>query len=102
MGVEEGFLATKVPLRFVLGPLNRFLDGVLATFEVVPWWIMFPLPMPAVYLASNSVQLVMFVTACPAFLAIVDHYDHVMQRQAIIFGCAFPCVLFGVAIGNLA
>ncbi len=102
-GVEQGFLAAKDVLRFVLDPLTQplswFLDGALATFETVPWWIMFPLLMLVVYLASKSVRLVVFVTACLAFLAFVDHYDHAMQTLAIIFVCAFLCVLFGVPIG---
>jgi len=33
------------------------------------------------------------------FLAFIDHYDHAMQTLAIIFVCAFLCVLFGVPIG---
>jgi len=37
--------------------------------------------------------------ACLMFLAFVDHYDHAMQTLAIIFVCAFLCVLFGVPIG---
>ncbi len=102
-GVEQGFLGAKDALRFVLDPLTQplswFLDGALATFETVPWWIMFPLLMLVVYLASKSMRLVVFVTACLAFLAFVDHYDHAMQTLAIIFVCAFLCVLLGVPIG---
>jgi glycine betaine/proline transport system permease protein len=32
-------------------------------------------------------------------LAFIDHYDHAMQTMAIIFVCAFICVLLGVPIG---
>ena len=102
-GVEEGFLAAKDALRFVLDPLTQplswFLDGALLAFETSPWWLMFPLMMAVVYLSSKSVRLVIFVTLCLAFLAFVDHYDHAMQTMAIIFVCAFLCVLFGVPIG---
>ena len=102
-GVEQGFLAAKDALRFVLDPLTQplswFLDGALLAFEAAPWWLMFPLMMVVVYLSSKSVRLVMFVTLCLAFLAFVDHYDHAMQTMAIIFVCALLCVLFGVPIG---
>ncbi|MCP5087785.1 MAG: ABC transporter permease subunit [Rhodobacteraceae bacterium] len=102
-GVEDGFLAAKDALRFVLDPLTQplswILDFTLAAFEVTPWWIMFPLLMVVVYLASKSVRLVGFVTVCLLFLALVDHYDHAMQTLAIIFVCAVLCVLFGVPIG---
>lgn len=102
-GVEEGFLAAKDALRFVLDPLTQplswFLDGALLAFETAPWWLMFPLMMVVVYLSSKSVRLVIFVTLCLAFLAFVDHYDHAMQTLAIIFVCALLCVLFGVPIG---
>ena len=102
-GVEEGFLAAKDALRFVLDPLTQplswFLDGALLAFETAPWWLMFPLMMVVVYLSSKSVRLVIFVTLCLAFLAFVDHYDHAMQTMAIIFVCALLCVLFGVPIG---
>ena len=102
-GVENGFLAIKDALRFVLDPITQplswILDFALGVFEATPWWIMFPVLMLVVYLASKSVRLVVFVTACLAFLAIIDHYDFAMQTLAIIFVCAFLCVLFGVPIG---
>lgn len=102
-GVENGFLAIKDALRFVLDPITQplswTLDSALAVFEAAPWWIMFPVLMLVVYIASKSVRLVTFVTCCFAFLAVIDHYDHAMQTLAIIFVCAFLCVLFGVPIG---
>ena len=55
--------------------------------------------MAVVYLATKSVRLIGFVTACIAFLAFIDHYGFAMQTLAIIFVCAFLCVLFGVPIG---
>ena len=102
-GVEQGFLAIKDALRFVLDPLTQplswILEFALAVFEWTPWWIMFPVLLIVVYLASKSVRLVVFVTACLAFLAGIDHYEFAMQTLAIIFVCAFLCVLFGVPIG---
>ena len=102
-GVEQGFLAVKDVLRFVLDPITQplswTLEATLAVFEITPWWIMFPVFMIIVYLASKSIRLVGFVTACLLFLAFIDHYDHAMQTLAIIFVCAFLCVLLGVPIG---
>ncbi len=102
-GVGDGFLAIKGVLRFVLDPLTQplswILDGTLSAFEAAPWWIMFPVLMVVVFVASKSLRLVGFVTACLALLAFIDHYDHAMQTLAIIFVCAFLCVLLGVPIG---
>lgn len=102
-GVEEGFLAVKDPLRFVLDPLTQplswILETALAAFEATPWWLMFPLLMAVVYVSTKSARLVAFVVACLVFLAFIDHYDFAMQTLAIIFVCAFLCVLFGVPIG---
>ena len=102
-GVEQGFLAIKDVLRTVLDPITQplswLLDFALSVAETTPWWVMFPILMVVVYLASKSVRLVGFVTACLAFLAFIDHYDHAMQTLAIIFVCAFLCVLLGVPIG---
>ncbi len=102
-GVEQGFLAIKDALRFVLDPMTQPLSWVLefalATFEWTPWWIMFPILIMVVYLASKSIRIAVFVTACLAFLAGIDHYEFAMQTLAIIFVCAFLCVLFGVPIG---
>ena len=102
-GVEDGFLAAKDALRFVLDPITQplswLLDFTLAGFEAAPWWVIFPVLMVVVFLASKSVRLVVFVTVCLLFLAFVDHYGHAMQTLAIIFVCALLCVLFGVPIG---
>ncbi len=101
--VEDGFLAIKDALRFVLDPMTQplswILDFALLVFEAAPWWVMFPILMAVVYLATKSVRLIGFVTACIAFLAFIDHYGFAMQTLAIIFVCAFLCVLFGVPIG---
>jgi glycine betaine/proline transport system permease protein len=102
-GVENGFLAIKDTLRVVLDPLTQplswILDGALATFEAIPWFFMFPLLALVVWFASKSLRLVGFVMVCLVFLAFVDLYDHAMQTLAIIFVCAFLCVVFGVPIG---
>lgn len=102
-GVEDGFLAIKDALRFVLDPITQplswILEFALLVFEAAPWWVMFPLLMTVVYLATKSVRLIGLVTACLAFLAFIDHYGFAMQTLAIIFVCAFLCVLFGVPIG---
>jgi len=102
-GVEQGFLAIKDVLRTVLDPITQplswLLDFALSVTESTPWWIMFPILMVVVYLASKSMRLVAFVTACLGFLAFIDHYDHAMQTLAIIFVCAFLCVILGVPIG---
>ncbi|WP_425044291.1 ABC transporter permease [Primorskyibacter sp. S87] len=102
-GVENGFLAIKDALRVVLDPITQplswILDFALAVAEGTPWWIMFPVLLAVVYLASKSVRLVFLVLACLGFLAFIDHYDYAMQTLAIIFVCAFLCVLLGVPIG---
>lgn len=102
-GVENGFLAIKGALRFVLDPITQplswLLEFTLSTIEATPWWIMLPLLALVVYLASKSWKLVIFVIGCLSFLAFVDHYDHAMQTLAVIYVCAFLCVLLGVPIG---
>jgi len=102
-GVENGFLAIKDSLQFVLDPITQPLSWVLeftlSVFEITPWWIMFPILMIIVYVASNSFRLVGFVVACLGFLAFIDLYEYAMQTLAIIFVCAFLCVLLGVPIG---
>ena len=103
VGVEKSFLAIKDSLRFVFDPMTQplswALEWTLALFQATPWWIMIPILMAIVYLASKSVRLMFFVAACIAFLAFIDHYDHAIQTLAIIFVCAFLCVVFGVPIG---
>ncbi|MBM08984.1 MAG: glycine/betaine ABC transporter permease [Magnetovibrio sp.] len=102
-GVELGFLAIKDALRFVLDPMTQPLSWILETAlsvaAVTPWWIMMPLLMALAFFASRSVKLVVYVTLCVVFLAAIDHYEYAMQTLAIIFVCAFLCVLFGVPIG---
>ena len=63
-GVEEGFLAIKDALRFVLDPVTQplswILEFALLVFEAAPWWVMFPLLMAVVYLATKSVRLAVY------------------------------------------
>tara|TARA_B100000686_G_scaffold133853_1_gene140876 strand:- start:270 stop:1223 length:954 start_codon:yes stop_codon:yes gene_type:complete len=103
VGVEKGFLAIKDVLRFVLDPMTQplswILEWALFLFQATPWWVMIPILMSVVFLVSKSARLMIFVTACIAFLAFIDHYDYAIQTLAIIFVCAFLCVLFGVPIG---
>ena len=103
VGVEKSFLAIKDSLRFVFDPMTQplswALEWALTLFQGTPWWIMIPILMAIVYFASKSVRLVFFVAACIAFLAFIDHYDHAIQTLAIIFVCAFLCVVLGVPIG---
>ena len=102
-GVENGFLGMKDALRFVLDPITQplswILDGALNLFQSTPWFIMLPILALVVYIASKSFKLVAFVMVCLMGLAFVDLYDHAMQTLAIIFVCAFLCVLLGVPIG---
>lgn len=101
--VENGFLAIKDSLRFVLDPITEplswILEFALSVTEATPWWIMLPILALIVFLASKSFRLVIFVMVCFIFLAFVDHYDHAMQTLAIIYVCAILCVLLGVPIG---
>ena len=102
-GLEQGFLAVKDSLSLVLDPLTQplswFLDGALYAILNTPWWIVIPVLLAVVYLVSKSGKLVAFVGASIALLAFIDHYDYAMQTLAIIFVCAFLCVLMGVPIG---
>lgn len=102
-GVEQGFLDIKDALKIVLDPLTQplswFLEGALYAFQNTPWWIMIPLLLALVYFASKSMKLVGFVAFSIFFLAFIDHYNFAMQTLAIIFVCAFLCVLLGVPIG---
>ena len=102
-GLESGFLAVKDSLKIVLDPLTQplswFLNGALNMFQTVPWFIMVPLMLAVVYIASKSFRLVGMVAAMILFLAFIDHYEYAMQTLAIIFVCSLICVLLGVPIG---
>lgn len=102
-GLEQGFLAIKDNLSLVLDPLTQplswALDGALYGMLSTPWWIVIPIMLAVVFLVTKSWKLVLFVGASLCLLAFIDYYVYAMQTLAIIFVCAFLCVLFGVPIG---
>lgn len=102
-GVEDGFLAIKDGLKFVLDPITQplswLLDGALYVFQTVPWLIMIPILSMIVYFAARSWRLVGFVMMTLCFLAFIDHYTFAMETLSIIFVCAALCVALGVPIG---
>lgn len=102
-GLEKGFLGIRDSLRVVIDPITQplswFLRGALDLFQTVPWFIMIPLMLAVVFLASKSWKLVALVGSFILFLAFIDHYDYSMQTLAIIFVCSVLCVLLGVPIG---
>jgi glycine betaine/proline transport system permease protein len=102
-GLEQGFLDVKDTLSVVLDPITQplswFLEAALYGVLNTPWWIVIPLLMLITWAVSRSWGLVTFVTACIAGLAFIDHYEYAMQTLAIIFVCAFLCVLIGVPVG---
>jgi glycine betaine/proline transport system permease protein len=101
--VEDAFLGAKDSLKIVLDPLTQplswILEGTLWLFAATPWWLMIPLILLLVHVASKSLQLVGFVASALLFLSFIDHYSFAMQTLSIIFVCATLCVLFGVPIG---
>lgn len=102
-GLERSFLDIKDGLKVVLDPLTQplswALENALWVMQAVPWWIMIPILMLVTWGVGRSGKLVALVAACFGFLAFIGFYDHTMQTLAIIFVCAFICVLFGVPIG---
>ncbi|HBM59045.1 MAG TPA: glycine/betaine ABC transporter permease [Citreicella sp.] len=102
-GLERGFLDIKDSLKVVVDPLTQplswALENALWIMQAVPWWIMIPVLLLITWAVGRSGRLVALVAACFGFLAFIDFYDHTMQTLAIIFVCAFICVLLGVPIG---
>jgi glycine betaine/proline transport system permease protein len=102
-GLEEGFLAVKDNLSIVLDPITQplswALDGTLYAMVNAPWWIVIPLLLAVVLFVTKSWKLVGFVAGSLCLLAFIDYYEYAMQTLAIIFVCAFLCVLLGVPIG---
>jgi glycine betaine/proline transport system permease protein len=102
-GLEEGFLAVKDTLSFVLDPITQplswMLEGALYGILNTPWWIVIPILLLVTWAVSKSKALVLFVALCILGLAFIDHYEDAMMTLAIIFVCAFICVLLGVPIG---
>ncbi len=103
LGLERGFLAVKDALSFVLDPITQplswALDGALYGILNTPWWIVIPILLAITWAVSRSWGLLAFVAVSIFGLAFIDHYDYAMQTLAIIFVCAFICVLLGVPIG---
>ncbi|MQQ09955.1 ABC transporter permease subunit [Epibacterium sp. SM1979] len=102
-GLEDGFLAIKDVLKFVLDPVTQplswLLDGALFAAQSVPWWIIMPLLFLLTFSVTKSLKLVGFVAASLLALAFIDHYTYAVETLAIIFVCAFICVALGVPIG---
>jgi glycine betaine/proline transport system permease protein len=102
-GVEQTFLDIKSSLKFVLDPLTQplswLLDGSLALFGGMPWWVLIPLLLVATYAASRNVAVTIFVAIAFLFLTFVDHYTYTIETLSIIFVCTMLSVLMGVPIG---
>ncbi|MEK9707763.1 MAG: ABC transporter permease subunit [Alphaproteobacteria bacterium] len=102
-GLEQGFLDIKDSLSLVLDPLTQplswALNGTLWLFQETPWWLMIPVLLGVVMLVSRSARLMGFVALSFALLGFIDYYDYAIQTLAVIFVCAFLCVLMGVPIG---
>tara|TARA_E500000318_G_scaffold81682_1_gene76977 strand:- start:712 stop:1749 length:1038 start_codon:yes stop_codon:yes gene_type:complete len=102
-GLEQGFLFIRDGLRLVVDPLTQplswLLEDALWAMTSTPWWIMIPLLLAVTWMVSRSGKLVGFIAAMIGLLAFINHYDAAMETLAIIFVCAFICVLFGVPIG---
>lgn len=103
VGLERGFLDIRDALRIVLDPLTQplswMLRNALWVMTETPWWIVIPILLVVVWVVTRSMKLVGFVAFSIGLLAFIDHYLYAMQTLAIIFVCAFICVLFGVPIG---
>lgn len=102
-GIEQGFLAIRGQLKFVLDPLTQplswMLDGALWVFETAPWWFMMPLLILVSWFVSKSRGVTLFVAVVLFFFAAIDHYNVAMQTLAIVFVCTGLSVGFGVPIG---
>lgn len=102
-GLESGFLDIRDALRIVIDPLTQPLSWALRDMLWVmtqtPWWIMMPLLLAITWFVTRSFRIVGLVVVILGLLAFVDHYTEAMETLAIIFVCAFVCVIFGVPIG---
>ncbi|MBR9763935.1 MAG: ABC transporter permease subunit [Rhodobacteraceae bacterium] len=102
-GLETGFLGIRDALRVVVDPLTQplswALENMLWLMTQTPWWVMVPVLLLVTWAVARSWKVVGFVALMIAGLAFVDHYEVAMQTLAIIFVCAFICVLLGVPIG---
>lgn len=103
--LEDGFLAIRPALRFVLDPLTQplswTLDWALTLFTTLPWWCLVPLILVGTLYSSKSWKITGFVAACFAFFLFTDHYGYAVQTLSIIFVCTVLCTLIGVPVGIL-
>lgn len=103
--VENSFLSIKDPLKAVLDPITQplswALDGSLWLFEATPWFVLIPLLLLAVFYATRSFGLVLFVGITFLIMAVIDHYVPAIQTLSIIFVCTGFSVMLGVPIGIL-
>lgn len=101
--LEDGFLAIRPALRFVLDPLTQplswALDSALSLFTSLPWWCLVPLILLGTLTSSKSARITAFVAACFVFFLFTDHYGYAIQTLSIIFVCTVLCTLIGVPIG---
>ena len=102
-GLENAFLAVKDTMKVVLDPITQplswMLDGALALFTALPWWLMIPVLLGLTYWASRSKPTTALVAIVLFFLAIIDHYTYAIQTLSIVAVCTFLSVLVGVPIG---
>lgn len=104
-GVEQGFLAIKDSMKFVLDPLTQplswLLDGALYAFTTIPWWLIVPVLIWGSWLATKQRGVTLFVTVVFLFFGLIDHLEVALQTLAIILVCTGLSVLMGVPIGIL-
>lgn len=102
-GVEQAFLDVKDALKFILDPITQplswLLDGSLALFGAMPWWVLIPAVILLCFYVSRSIGVTAFVAFCFLFFAFIDHYSFTVQTLSIIAVCTFISVLLGVPIG---
>lgn len=102
-GVEQFFLDIKDGLKFVLDPLTQplswLLDGSLALFGTMPWWLLVPAILIGTFYASRNVPVTLFVALSFLFLLFIDHYSYAIDTLSIIFVCTVLSILIGVPIG---
>jgi len=101
--VEDGFLAIKDALKFVLDPLTQplswMLEWALLAVDAVPWWIMLPALFVLTWYVSRSAIVTGFVIFVFCFLGLIDHLEPAMQTLSIVLVCTGLCILLGVPIG---
>ena len=93
-GLEQGFLAIRGELKFVLDPVTQplswLLDGALFVFESAPWWLMIPALILVSWFVSKSRAVTAFVAIVllffsrwPPFVFVlaIDPYSYSATRQ---------------------